>query len=405
MPIMDAVKSVLSGVATPFEHPVQTASAIGNEAQKLGNDLVSNAGRPAPTYSVDPTTGQMQTQQGPATKGNFFKSMLTGALLGLASGAGADNPAAAFGAGAGGVIRNNQQQDQLARQQATQDYQTQLTAQQNQRDVAAANDLHKLQQLRIVDQGARNTSDALQGKINQWQLDHQGMQMAQQYEDTLRKADYSPVAHADSVTDLHSLVEKNPEYAGAFARGEIAMVPTYDPVTGTLTGVDAYLAKKPTGLKVPWRKTARVTVPGIGDVTLGPDATLGDILQAGSYISGIGLKNAQKNWENNRPAPGTPRPTADALGKLRALQAEGLAKTAALQKNPRYYSSVLGKVSDPEGLKTATDLLNAEYSKKAEAIAPGGWAVLHAAEAQPVAPAASQPAAPVAHPDPLGILK
>lgn len=229
MPIMDAVKSVLSGVATPFEHPVQTASAIGNEAQKLGNDLVNNAGRPAPTYSVDPTTGQMQTQQGPATKGNFFKSMLTGALLGLAAGAGADNPAAAFGAGAGGVIRNNQQQDQLTRQQATQNFQSQLTAQQNQREVAAASDAHKLAQLRGVaanlDIAGRQEAMTQSGLLFPLQLKDAADKLAKDYSADGYSSVGDPIA---SDADMVAFQAQHPDYANSFAKHLFHLVPQFE---------------------------------------------------------------------------------------------------------------------------------------------------------------------------------
>jgi hypothetical protein len=93
------------------------------------------------SYSVDPQSGQTVASQTKMTPGQWGRSMVLGAMLGLASASGGDAKGGSvggfmggFGRGGTAVAEHGEQQDALKRQQAEQQYKNQLEAQRNQRE-------------------------------------------------------------------------------------------------------------------------------------------------------------------------------------------------------------------------------------------------------------------------------
>lgn len=112
--------------APPPEHVQQEqenneafhSSTMGSVAHGI---LAALGGSTETTYQVDPKTGAIATQTAPAKPGSQWKTILAGALSGLAAGAGVHGPGGAGEAAAKGFAAGNQmvqQKQEQAKQQA-----------------------------------------------------------------------------------------------------------------------------------------------------------------------------------------------------------------------------------------------------------------------------------------------
>jgi hypothetical protein len=71
-------------------------------------------------YNVNPQTGQVDTTQVQRKPGDLFRSIVTGAVMGMAAGAGTHDFAGGFGKGGAAAMQNQQAQDQQKYQRAQQ---------------------------------------------------------------------------------------------------------------------------------------------------------------------------------------------------------------------------------------------------------------------------------------------
>ncbi len=123
--------------APPQQTPQQTDLAHHALIGKAVSALMGNS----TSYAVDPQTGQTVATPQKQTPGQWGRSMVLGAMLGLASASGGDAKGGNVGGFAGGVGRggtavaeHGEQQDQLKMQRAQEQYKNQLEAQRNQRE-------------------------------------------------------------------------------------------------------------------------------------------------------------------------------------------------------------------------------------------------------------------------------
>ena len=141
--------------AMPAQQAPQVTPAHVSVAQRLLGGLFGTA---APTYAVDPKTGQqVETPGAPQKPGAFFRNILAASMLGGAAAAG-QNPAGGFwggvGNGARAVQANAKQQDLMKQQQAQKDFENKNAADKNARENSAAATQEKLAQAQIITSNA-----------------------------------------------------------------------------------------------------------------------------------------------------------------------------------------------------------------------------------------------------------
>jgi hypothetical protein len=85
-------------------------------------------------YSVDPQTGKTIATEVPQKPGDLFRSILSGAILGMAAGKSQRSALAGFAAGGKAGLENSQQMDQQRRAAAQQQFQNQEAAARSQRE-------------------------------------------------------------------------------------------------------------------------------------------------------------------------------------------------------------------------------------------------------------------------------
>lgn len=197
--------------APPQQSELGRLALIGHAVGKL-------MGGSTTSYSVDPQTGQtIQTQQ-KMTPGQWGRSMVLGAMLGLAAGSGGDAKGGkaggflgGFGKGGAAVNQYNQQQDQLKRQQAQEQFQDQLKAQQNQREGQRFQSEQELLRAQIAreNQETLRTQQLLKGGtidlfVKQAQI---GKAMVDVYD----KAGIQPVARDKTPEQFQAITAGNPD--------------------------------------------------------------------------------------------------------------------------------------------------------------------------------------------------
>lgn len=120
--------SPMAGGTSPQQTQPQMSPDQAHSSM-VGRVFKSLMGQPNVTYTRDPNTGQMVQTAVPQKAGNLFRSILAGSLLGAAASADqVHNGSGLAAAGVGYTAQQKQaeQQDQLKRQQADQDFQSRL---------------------------------------------------------------------------------------------------------------------------------------------------------------------------------------------------------------------------------------------------------------------------------------
>ncbi len=229
MGILNAIESELSDVAQPIEDAASpiVKPAIGGLAdlgRAAGSALVgSNAGAPPPKYSVDPNTGQMTSAPGTHSYGNLFRNMLAGALSGLASSHPGQSGAQALGQGYAAAQVQEQHQQELARQQAEQQFGNDLAA-------TKAQDYNKYLNAMRLHLQASTLQQQQQTKLEA----QQGREAAQRSLDLMRKNRLAMGdIHLEDINgpdDLQALLQKHPNLAHEYASGQVDF--DYDAANG-----------------------------------------------------------------------------------------------------------------------------------------------------------------------------
>jgi hypothetical protein len=140
-----------NGGPTPQQQDFLHHALIGKAVQRmLGNNV---------SYSVD-ANGNTVAKSAPSTPGQWARSMVMGAMLGLAAGPGNQEGGSqagflsGLGRGAAAVAQNQQQQDDKARAQAQEQFKNQLEAKKDQREADAAKTEEQVRQATIAHENA-----------------------------------------------------------------------------------------------------------------------------------------------------------------------------------------------------------------------------------------------------------
>lgn len=193
---------------------------VAHGAEKFGEGAIQAAGQPAPTYSVDPTTGQTVTTQGKASAPQFFHNMLMGALAGAAAASRAHAATVAGGLGAGfEAQRQMQQQNQdRAQQQAQQQFSNEMAAMKE-------NDYRKYLGVQTTLMNSEITKNHSEGALEDEQTKHMAGESYQSQVDGYRTAgdDYLGAISADQFAKegTAALSQLHPEWAQKLANHEL----------------------------------------------------------------------------------------------------------------------------------------------------------------------------------------
>lgn len=213
------------GPQAPPQQPQQSPQQIQLARHALIGKAVQTLMGNSTEYHVDPQSGQTVAVKTPQSPGQWGRSMVLGAMLGLASGGEAQGGSAGGflgGVGAGGKAVNDygQQQDALKRQQAQQQFKNQLEAQDEKRKQSAegreAEGFKTEQQHRQAMIAAENaqtlrTQQLMKGEsftLFQEQA-NAGKVMTQVYRD----AGMTPLATEKTPDDLQKILASNPQAA------------------------------------------------------------------------------------------------------------------------------------------------------------------------------------------------
>lgn len=168
-PTVDASASQGQPSETPGATPEAQqfhGSVMGNVTRSI---LSALGGSQKTTYQVDPNTGKITQEQAPASPGDQWRTILAGALTGLAAGAGVHGPGGAgesaargFTAGNQVVQQRQQQQQKKAEFQSNQIQQEKLNQASmalNQQKIAANTFKLAGQRLALTDQFVKDNND------------------------------------------------------------------------------------------------------------------------------------------------------------------------------------------------------------------------------------------------------
>lgn len=275
MGILSAVLSALGGVPQAAE---RLPGEIANGARAAGSGLAALGQRnasPTPTYSIDPTTGQMASTA--AAPSPMWHNLLKGALLGIAAGVSPRGTMA--------YQAERQQQDQQGRKQAQQEFQDQMAVQQ-------ANNEKLLNAARMHQMDLENAKNSL------WLQDEPAEHLSAlrsasaQHAEALEKSGHENVGHISSESELGAFRAAHPDLAKKFVAGDIHTVPTFDD-TGKANGFDVYEQKAPAGTNAPIGKPTAVKMADGRTVTLPPETTFAQLNTiTGSVARDTGAKAA-----------------------------------------------------------------------------------------------------------------
>ncbi len=237
MSILGAVGSALGDVAHGAENvvndvakPLTGASAgqdlshvavvLGDAGSAVGHAAVTTLGQPAPTYQVNPQTGQTQVTQAKPEPGMVFRNMLMAGLEGLSASKPGQTPGEALGAGFAAQQKTEQQNQLLAQRQAQQQFANEMNS-------LRTKDYNKYIQSQIATNTARAITAREQAKL-----------MGREYQDDLQnsyqKANAFHVSNGDTrvgtlpagneMQELQSFKADHPGLLTDFAQGQVTVV-------------------------------------------------------------------------------------------------------------------------------------------------------------------------------------
>lgn len=199
---------------TPAQAPVianPAAVTIGRHA-KLGAAFQALMGHDV-SYQVDPSTGKLVEQETPRQPGQLWRGILAATILGGATASKNRAPGfvQGFAEGGAGVIDEQKKQDLVKRQQAREQFEDQLKAQQNKRAERSAQTEEQLRQAQIAFHNAQTLHENKLMQREDFDF-HQkvaeaGKVQVQPYKDAGLTAKFDNVDEAD----MPGLFKNNPD--------------------------------------------------------------------------------------------------------------------------------------------------------------------------------------------------